>query len=705
MVAAVAALAFVALCLLDIGNVDALAGVGPLFAGGVRTVRAGGRAPQTPDMPSLDDRDSNNDLLKAKKSWLSPPSTPTEARLTVVQITDVYTLENFASLRTLLKEIRACQGGNNGDVISILTGDFLAPYLLSSVDRGAGMMNCLAKTPIDYLIWGNHEADVDHRTVCRHVQNFPGTWLNTNMQNHDAMAYQKDYDVVEVQSQDKSNVRRIGLVGLLSSDPDLYSQFKEPGAFGGATVEDPWETLRKYKAILEDEEGENCDTVVPLQHFYVPDDRITCREFDVRVVLSGHDHHRVDEVCEGTRLIKPGLDGIYATVLELVWENASQEGNKPTVRSRFVKVDEWDPDPDLAAEAERAYDVLLPLRNTELARIPPTFQPLSSTNSRGKVCSMGRLICSLLKSSLNTSRRQRNNYVDAVLLMGGNIRGGRDYPEDSFFSLEALEAEIKGDEVIGIVPMPGRVLARAIEETHAGDPIPGWMQYDDGIHEEAVDDSEEHEGRTTRVTRIAGKPIDPDRTYRVATKIGDLTNEQSPTLTEYYRRFPELLPSKGSYVNIQAELMSFFARNLFRKLWEATELRMRDEDGRLKTATRPLGELCDVDECDPDGRLSTLDRDGDGVVTVDDVHVALRDFLGLSIDEEETTLAEYVHSFADTSGKGCVTVADFEVFCTEMPEVYESQKWRLAFPRVDTNALVPGNAGVDPAKSQKVPAS
>ena len=41
-------------------------------------------------------------------------------------------------------------------VISMLTGDFLAPYLLSSVDRGKGMMNALAGTPIDYLTWGNH---------------------------------------------------------------------------------------------------------------------------------------------------------------------------------------------------------------------------------------------------------------------------------------------------------------------------------------------------------------------------------------------------------------------------------------------------------------------------------------------------------------------------------------------------------------------
>ena len=57
--------------------------------------------------------------------------------------------------------------------------------------------------------------------------------------------------------------------------------------------------------------------------------------------------------------------------------------------------------------------------------------------------------------------------------MGGNIRANEDYDDDAFFSLETLEAEVKPDEVVGIVEIPGRVLAAGIEATHAGPPIPG----------------------------------------------------------------------------------------------------------------------------------------------------------------------------------------------------------------------------------------
>ena len=116
--------------------------------------RGGGRRPQLPNQQALDaDEDT----------WLHPAADH-EARLTIVQITDVYTLDNFASLKTMMETIRTSQqtasGGssnnnnNNNKVLSMLTGDFLAPYLLSSIDHGKGMMIAINETPIDYLTWG-----------------------------------------------------------------------------------------------------------------------------------------------------------------------------------------------------------------------------------------------------------------------------------------------------------------------------------------------------------------------------------------------------------------------------------------------------------------------------------------------------------------------------------------------------------------------
>ena len=405
----------------------------------------------------------------------------------------------------------------------------------------------------------------------------------------------------------------------------------------------------------------------PLINVYCSkDDHKTCREFDFPVVLSGHDHHRVDEVVEGSRLLKPGQDAKYATALEVCWEN--DKSQKPKIQARFVKASDWEADKELQEECDRTYDVLGPLRNTELARVPPAFQPLSSVGSRGKVCTMGRFMCSLIKSALNCDRDRKRN-IDAVLMMGGNIRGGTDYPDGSFFSLEALEAEIKADEVVGVIPMPGWLLAKAIQETHAGDPIPGWMQYDAFVEEEYTEDGQ------PVVTKVSGKPIDPDKVYTVATKVGDLGNGQSPSLTEYYSAHPELLPPKGNYINIHAALMDYFARNLWRKTWEAagssSARQRRDawEDGEYKAETK--------------ARFDVINTSGDGIISVEEIHHALHDLVGLSVDEtgSEMTLAEFVHGFADISDSGDVTLEDFEIFAEEMPFIYKRDQWRLAYAK------------------------
>ena len=378
----------------------------------------------------------------------------------------------------------------------------------------------------------------------------------------------------------------------------------------------------------------------------------------------------MDEVVHESRLLKPGMNGVYATVLELSWKDAA--AMEPEIRARFVKCSLWAPDPILQEENERAYDVLAPMRNTELARVPSSFEPLSSNRSREVVCTMGKFLCSLIKSSLNVARRQRRHMVDAVLLMGGNIRGNADYEPGSFFSLEMLEAEIKADEIVAIVPMPGWLLVQGIQVTHAGEPVSGWMQYDEGI----VEDYSQH---PPIVTHVAHEPVDLNRMYRVATKISDLRNGQSPVWAEYYTKNADVLPPKGAYVNIHAELMSYFARNLWRKLWDSISM-------EIASTCEPTG---DADECNVDERFEALDSTGDGVISVEEIQGALRDRLGYSVDDREQSLAKFVHSFADTTGDGQVTRQDLEVFCAEIPDLYKRDEWRLgAIQSSKTSSLV-----------------
>jgi hypothetical protein len=68
--------------------------------------RGGGRRPTAPSQPS---QDVHGDGVA---TYLQPAS-PHAARLTIVQITDVYTLDNFPHIKTMLQELRTHQTAND----------------------------------------------------------------------------------------------------------------------------------------------------------------------------------------------------------------------------------------------------------------------------------------------------------------------------------------------------------------------------------------------------------------------------------------------------------------------------------------------------------------------------------------------------------------------------------------------------------------
>jgi 2',3'-cyclic-nucleotide 2'-phosphodiesterase (5'-nucleotidase family) len=74
------------------------------------------------------------------------------AWLRILQINDVYELQNFPSFKTLVDE--KSQGPDK--TLVILAGDFLAPSLLSSLDKGRGMVDTMMACGITHVCFGNH---------------------------------------------------------------------------------------------------------------------------------------------------------------------------------------------------------------------------------------------------------------------------------------------------------------------------------------------------------------------------------------------------------------------------------------------------------------------------------------------------------------------------------------------------------------------
>ena len=89
------------------------------------------------------------------------------------------------------------------------------------------------------------------------------------------------------------------------------------------------------------------------------------------------------------RLLKPGMDGHYAVVVDLVWESTNSDPT-PAINVETIAVADYDPDPQLIEEVNKAYSVLDPLLKTDLTIIPKKYSPLSSRGVREKRSTMVR---------------------------------------------------------------------------------------------------------------------------------------------------------------------------------------------------------------------------------------------------------------------------------------------------------------------------
>eukprot|EP00929_Paragymnodinium_shiwhaense_P046251 TRINITY_DN23545_c0_g1_i1.p1 TRINITY_DN23545_c0_g1~~TRINITY_DN23545_c0_g1_i1.p1 ORF type:complete len:547 (-),score=120.82 TRINITY_DN23545_c0_g1_i1:427-2067(-) len=523
------------------------------------------------------------------------------ARLTIIHVTNVSLLDNLPHLRTLIKEYKAV----NPETIAILTGDFLAPSLLSSIDKGAGMMKILTQVPINYLTWGNHEADLPHWEVCKRVAEFHragGLWINSNMQSHEMMHLQEPYAVATVVSRDGKYSRKVGFIGVLTNDPGVYKKFTRPGPFNGATIEDPWQTLAKYKKILEEEE--KCDLVIPLQHLYEPEDRRTLEMFDFPVVLSGHDHHLVDKCVEGSRLLKPGSEAHYATVLDIKWD--SSKATKPEFSWEHVKVSGSEPDAELLEEVKRTLAPLEAIQNTELAPVPRHFRPLSSVNSRGVVTTVGQFLCSTVRDAVNKDPHQHD--CDLCMMLGGHIYGEKDFPNDSYFSLEDLKALNVDKVLIEVVEMPGSLIVDGVKSTR-GRVGRTFIQYCDAVKEE-----------NDVITSIGRCLVDPEKMYRVATT--------PPTLREvsafyaYFQRHSECRAEE--FVPLDVELLSYCARCIWDRICQLT-------------------------------LIEGLDTDKNGAIGEKEIQACMKR-LGLHTSERDFSLLDFMVRIADSDHSGQVFV-------------------------------------------------
>lgn len=468
---------------------------------------------------------------RTRLHWCSKrriPQNERVQRLVIVSVNDVYALDNLPRLASL---VRKWKSEPAAAVIVPLAGDFVAPSLLSSIDAGRGMVDCMNAVGITHVVLGNHEDDIPPEQLRLRLKELNAPCLGTNVLSGLDLPRHLILDVGPV---------KVGLVGVVMDDPAVY----RGKPFGGAELARANDAAVAEAAQLK---AQGCSAVIPITHQSIADDRALAeaqRDPPFPVIVGGHEHVPMLVDVQGTWIVKAGADAVSAVITEVVFPD---DGGRPSVLTRLEAVAAYPEDPAVRAKVDFHLEKVKELATATLLYLD-AGQKLSSIGTRRQQTSIGTLICSRLRDCLG---------AEAAVFNGGGIRAMRDY--DSRLTYLDIEAEVPFDNEVIVVPLPGKVLREAVAFSRARAPAEfgGFLQVDDRTIVDAAN----------VVTAVDGAPLDPEKLYNVAIVREILFGlDHVEPLAAWAKANPGMIPPSGSGREPKMLLVQSFAISIWREL-------------------------------------------------------------------------------------------------------------------------------------------
>lgn len=474
--------------------------------------------------------------------------------LRVVCVNDVYLLEHLPRLRTLVLE--AAEQDPADLLLVSLAGDFVSPSLLSSLDQGRGMIDCMNAVPITHTIFGNHEDDLPFEVLQERVREFRGTWLSTNLDFDPPLPATQ---ILHLGGGQRRSIR-VGLVGVVMHDRSIYRG--QP--FGGRLLLPANEVVLRTTQHLIQHEG--CACVIPFTHQDIHSDRALLRAQSTPpfpVLIGGHEHSVFLEEIGMSWLVKAGSDAVHAAVVDLRWPAEAPPPGAPDLPTTHVRLDDtfrYPEDPALRARVDGHMKAVRALEQATLLTLDAD-QQLSSVGTRERQTSLGALLCSRLRDALG---------ADVALFNGGGIRAGKTYQRR--FTYGDLKAEMPFDNEIVVARLPASLLQETLRFSRSRGVSGGFLQTDDRV---------ETEPSTHQILRVAGAPYDPSQILRVALVRNMFFGmDNLEPLVRFGQQHPERIPPAGSGREAKVALLEAFARAFWSQL-EPFESMDRNRDGAV----------------------------------------------------------------------------------------------------------------------------
>ena len=426
------------------------------------------------------------------------PARAEPAILTIVHVNDLDRLDGsgdrggVARLAAVVREVRA----SASHVLVTHGGDAISPSLLSSFDRGAHMIDLFNQVGFDAMVLGNHEFDFTPAVTVERIAEAGFPILSSNAVEPDGTLVDgvAEHVLVDV------GPYKVGLFGLTTAVTPMISS-SDPVSFRPAT-EVAAEQARKLRDA-------GADLVVALAHTGREEDESLMAQGVVDLLLSGHDHDMKVEIGDGTAFVESGAQAEFVTIVEVAMDMAEGRDGpqfvwEPSVR--IVNTVSVAPEPRLQASV----DAYLGGLEQELdVEIGSTAVELDSRRSvvRSRESAFANLVADAMRSATG---------AEVALTNGGGIRADKIYPPGTTLLRRDIQSELPFGNKTVLIEVTGADLLAALENGVSGvEAGAGRFPHVSGMAFR-FDASKLPGSRVDGVT-VGGEPLDPSRTYRLAT--------------------------------------------------------------------------------------------------------------------------------------------------------------------------------------------
>jgi 2',3'-cyclic-nucleotide 2'-phosphodiesterase (5'-nucleotidase family) len=428
---------------------------------------------------------------------LAGPAAADSARITFLQFNDFYELQprsglgGAAGLATLLDRERAAHPG----ALTVVSGDFLSPSILSGVTRGGPMIDVFNAMGVDLVVAGNHEFDFGLPVTDQRIAQSRFAWVASNL--HDRAG--KPLPGTQPRLVREMGGVKVGFLGLTTPETATSSS-------GGAdlAIDPPIEAARQAVAALK---GEGAELIVAITHETIEEDRALAAALpEIQLILGGHEHIPITFYEHGTLIQKSGTDGQFLAVVELQVEGAGSAKMTVTPSWRMIANRDTPPEPKVAALVKGYADQLDATLKLEIGRSAVELDSRAEV-ARGRESSMGDLVADALRETLG---------AEVALMNGGGLRGNAVLAAGAPITRGTILAELPFGNLAMLIELGGADLKAALEngvgqvESQAGrfPQVSGFsFRYDP---------KRPPGDRVTAVT-VGGKPLALEGRYRVAT--------------------------------------------------------------------------------------------------------------------------------------------------------------------------------------------